>query len=288
MKLIVEPRDGIAPVVSAIRKARRSVDIGIFRLDRGDVAKAIKAALERGVPVRTLIAHTNTGGEKRLRKLERELLETGAVVTRTNDDLARYHNKVMIVDRNTLFVLGFNYTRRDVDESRSLGIITRKRELVQEALKLFEADLLRQPYTPSLSTFIVSPLNARERLAVFLKSARKQLLIYDPKLTDPLMIRILQERTRAGVDVRVLGKVGKRGVGLLAEKFPGKRLHVRAIVQDGKRAFVGSQSLRKLELDSRREVGLIVKDMRVVGKMQDIFEEDWERTGREVEVAAAS
>ena len=33
------------------------------------------------------------------------------------------------------------------------------------------------------------------------------------------------------------------------------RLHVRAIIRDGTRAFVGSQSLRKEELDSRREVG---------------------------------
>ena len=35
----------------------------------------------------------------------------------------------------------------------------------------------------------------------------------------------------------------------------GLRLHVRAIVRDRKAAFVGSQSLRKLELDKRREVG---------------------------------
>ena len=46
-----------------------------------------------------------------------------------------------------------------------------------------------------------------------------------------------------------------QGAGFDARAFPGKRLHVRAIVRDGRRAFVGSQSLRKLELDERREVG---------------------------------
>jgi hypothetical protein len=45
-----------------------------------------------------------------------------------------------------------------------------------------------------------------------------------------------------------------------ARTFPGKRLHVRAIVRDGRRAFVGSQSLRKVELDERREVGIIIRD----------------------------
>jgi phosphatidylserine/phosphatidylglycerophosphate/cardiolipin synthase-like enzyme len=175
-------------------------------------------------------------------------------------------------------VLGFNYTSTDIKKSRSFGVVTKKRELVHEALKLFDADLQRQSYTPGLATFLVSPLNARERLAHFLKSAKKQLLVYDPKLTDPLMIRILQERQRAGVDVRIIGRMAKRGAGLTSEKYPGKRLHVRAIIQDGRRAFVGSQSLRKLELDSRREVGVIVKDPSIVSRLGEIFEQDWART----------
>jgi cardiolipin synthase A/B len=278
VNLIVQPDDGIGPVISAINKARKSIDIGIFRLDRGDIAKALKTAVERGVPVRTLIAHTNRGGESQLRKLERNLLDTGAVVARTDHDLRRYHNKMMIIDRGTLFVLGFNYTALDVNKSRSFGVVTRKRELVQEALKLFEADSLRQAYVHGPDAFIVSPSNARERLAAFLKGARKQLLVYDPRLTDPMMIRILHDRARAGVDVRIMGKLGKRGAGLTNEKFPGRRLHVRAIVRDGRRAFVGSQGLRKLELDGRREVGLIVRDPKVVCRMVATFEADWSLT----------
>ena len=280
VSLIVEPDDGIGPVVSAIRKAKTSIDIGIFRLDRGDVAKALRAAVARGVPVRTLIAHTNRGGDKRLRKLEQDLLKTGASVRRTDDDLHRYHNKVMIVDRATLYVLGFNYTALDVNKSRTFGVVTKRRALVLEAIKLFEADSLRRPYTPGPKAFVVSPVNARMRLAAFLRGARKQLLVYDPKLTDPTMIRILHERVSAGVSVRILGKLGKRGAGLTAEKFPGKRLHVRAIVRDGKQAFVGSQGLRKLELDGRREVGLIVKDQKVVARMISVFEADWAETDR--------
>jgi hypothetical protein len=40
-----------------------------------------------------------------------------------------------------------------------------------------------------------------------------------------------------------------------------RRLHVRAMVRDGRRAFIGSQSLRRLELDERREIGLIIRDL---------------------------
>jgi len=280
VSLIVEPDDGIGPILSAINKAKTTIDIGIFRLDRADIADALHAAVERGVSVRSLIAHTNRGGAKRLRKLEQDLLKTGASVRRTDDDLRRYHNKIMIVDRAKLHVLGFNYTALDVDKSRSFGLVTRKRELVREAIKLFEADSLRLPYAAGPKAFLVSPVNARERLAIFLRGARKTLLLYDPKLTDPMMIRILHERRAAGVSVRIMGTLGKRGAGLTAEKFPGRRLHVRAIVRDGRDAFMGSQGLRKLELDGRREVGVIVRDPKVVSRMSAVFESDWAQTDR--------
>jgi hypothetical protein len=56
------------------------------------------------------------------------------------------------------------------------------------------------------------------------------------------------------------------------------RLHVRAIIRDGTSAFMGSQSLRKLELDGRREVGVIIRDSRVARQMRGVFDADWAQT----------
>jgi phosphatidylserine/phosphatidylglycerophosphate/cardiolipin synthase-like enzyme len=92
------------------------------------------------------------------------------------------------------------------------------------------------------------------------------------------MIRLLQQRSKHGVDIRVIGKVAKRGAGLRIQKMPGGRLHVRAMVRDSDEAFVGSQSLRALELDGRREVGLFTKDPKVVKGIVEVFEADWAKT----------
>jgi phosphatidylserine/phosphatidylglycerophosphate/cardiolipin synthase-like enzyme len=197
-------------------------------------------------------------------------------VSRTADDLVRYHGKMMIVDGRTLHIYGFNFTALDVGKSRSLGVITKNRRLVQEAVKLFSADFDRQPYVPGHERLVVSPENSRERLARFISGARRQLLIYDPKVTDDAILRLLVAKTKAGVEVRVIGKVEAKWE-LKGAKL-GKRLHVRTIIRDGTRAFVGSQSLRKLELDKRREVGVIVNDAKVVRQMANIFEEDWAQT----------
>jgi len=279
MKLLVQPDAGVEPLLSAIKGARRTIDILIFRLDREDLVDALRSAQARGVNVRALIAHTNRGGEKSLRKLEMRLLDAGLTVTRTAGELLRYHGKLMVIDQRVLHLYGFNFTGLDILRSRSFGVTTKNHALVREALKLFEADSARQPYTAGYSRFIVSPENSRERLSEFIKGATSQLLIYDPKVGDSTMLRLLVERAKAGVDVRIIGKLSQKQRGqLTAEKYPGKRLHVRAIIRDGRRAFLGSQSLRKLELDKRREIGVVVTDAAVVKQMQKVFEEDWALT----------
>jgi cardiolipin synthase A/B len=274
MKLIVQPDDGLAPLLTAIGQARKSVEMMIFRFDRPELEGALAAAVARGVAVRTLIAHTNSEGERALRKLELKLLGAGALVARTADDLVRYHAKYILIDRDRLLLLGFNYTALDL-RSRSFGLEVRTRRIVQEVARLFDADVARQPWAPSIDEIVVSPLNARERLAALIQGARSQLLVYDPKLSDPRMIRSLKERLRAGVDVRVIGRVAKAGQALPAVRFAAKRLHVRALIVDGDRAFVGSQSLRQLELDRRRELGLIVRERAIVSQLHATFEADW-------------
>jgi len=338
-RLIVEPDDGTAPILNAIRHAQHTIDLTIFRFDRQDVASALEAAVARGVQVRALIAFANRGGVHSLRRLEWRLLDAGAAVARSNDDFARYHAKLMIVDRRALHVYGFNLTREDLG-SRSFGIITTNRRLAQQATSLFEADFAHRPYGGGPDGLVVSPENARERLEAFVHGARHELLIYDSKLGDRRVLRLLAERVRAGIAVRIIGHVGKdvgssrrhparhldahadkrlesilRGGGdevatadssrsdgrvprrtderantrldsqsigdagqradVRVARLHHHRLHLRAIVRDGTVAFIGSQSLRKSELDARREVGMFVHQPDVVRQIRETFERDW-------------
>jgi len=277
LELIVQPTDGSKPILGAIERAKTTLDLAIFRFDLKPVEKALDAAVKRGVAVRALIAHINSGGDKRLRQLELRMLDAGVTVTRTSDDLARYHGKLLIVDREELHVYGFNYTGLDL-KSRSLGIVVREKRIVQEALRLFECDVLRQEFESDFEGVVVSPENAREQLATFIKRSRKSLVIWDPKLTDPQMLRLLTQRAKKGVDIRVIGKVAKRAASTIRVQKSPMRLHVRAAVRDGSEAFVGSQSLRALELDGRREVGILSRDPKVVKGIADLFEADWAKT----------
>ncbi len=202
------------------------------------------------------------------------LLAAGVIVARTADDLTRYHSKMMIVD-DTLHVLD-STTPGSTSSAATVSASSRvTRRLVKEAATLFDADCARQPYSAGHDRFVVSPESARKVLAAFLRGAKRQLLIYNVRVSDRMMLRTLAERHTAGVEIRIIGRVEKGLPAVETRKLAGLRLHVRAIVRDGSAFFVGSQSLRKLELDGRREVGVIIRDSAAAKKIGAVFEADW-------------
>jgi phosphatidylserine/phosphatidylglycerophosphate/cardiolipin synthase-like enzyme len=274
VKLLVQPEDGVKPLLAAIQKAKESIEIAIFRFDVPELERALIDAIKRGVRVQALIACTNRGGERTLRALETRLLGAGATVARTANDLIRYHGKYLIIDSRELFLLGFNFARADI-RSRSFGLMIRNPGLVQEASRLFQADSTRQTYSAKAKNLIVSPVNAREGLSDFIAGAKKSLSIYDPEISDPAMIRLLEERAKAGVEVRIIGVVPRRIQAFKVRAMKGMRLHVRLILRDHERAFLGSQSLRAAELDRRREVGLLFRDGSIAKRIGKVFDQDW-------------
>ena len=281
MRLITQPDEGIAPLLAAVKGARRRLVIVIFRFDLDELEDALEAAVKRGVEVLALIAHTNKGGEQRLRKLEQRMLKKGVTVCRTNDDMLRYHGKLLIVDRNAAYILGFNFTADDL-QSRSFGVVSKSSRVIKELQRLFDSDANRNDYTPRVRDLVISPENARSRLYRFIRRARVSLDIYDPNVADDEMLSLLERKAARGVRIRIIGSLEKKWekAGFAAVQPLRGRLHVRAIVRDGRRAFIGSQSLRKLELDERREVGIIIRERKVVRKVEKVFNDDWKRATR--------
>src|ERR1700680_811323 len=59
VKLIIQPEDGPAPLLSALKSAKKSVEVAIFRFDRADIETTLKTIVAKGVKVTALIADVN-------------------------------------------------------------------------------------------------------------------------------------------------------------------------------------------------------------------------------------
>jgi hypothetical protein len=93
------------------------------------------------------------------------------------------------------------------------------------------------------------------------------MLIYDPKVSDPQMIRLLKQQS-AKESICVIGRVGKAGTAGLKARHAS---HCRAMVRDRTCLLV---SLREEELDERREVGVIVSDPAIANMIRSTFDAD--------------
>src|SRR5262249_3404154 len=154
-----------------------TLELYVFRLDDARVSEALGGAVKRGVAVRALVAHTRRGGAAALRRLEGRLRALRIAVPRSHHDLQRYHGKTALVDDRKLRVLGYNFTRRDMERSRSFGLVLDDPRAVAEGRRMFEADFIRHAYVPEHGKLVVSPFNARTMLARLIQQARRQLLI---------------------------------------------------------------------------------------------------------------
>ena len=278
MELIVQPEHGTAPLVEAIGLARSRIVIVVFRFDITPVERALYDAVARGVDVCALVAHTNKNGEKKLRELEVRLTRNGVIVARTGDEFVRYHGKLLLIDGVRAFILGFNYTWRDVRHSRSLGVIVTDTRVVDALSALVTADAEGGEMSVTHPDLVISPENSRAALSRFIQEARRELVIYDPGVSDNLMIKLLRARAEAGVRIRLLGKLEEqwRDEQRIESRHARLRVHVRAMVRDRESAFVGSQSLRRVELERRREVGILLHNRRMASRIARIFDGDWD------------
>ena len=259
-----------ADLVMPSKARRRSLDIIIFRFDLKPVEKAIEAAVERGVAVRALIAHTNsrrreaaaaarTAHARGGRHGQPHRRRSGALSRQDDDRRPR---------RAARLRLQLHGARPQEPQLRRRR--RRTASVVQEALRLFEADVAAPGIRARRST-TASSSAPRTRASSWRRSSsarRSQLVIYDPKLSRPADDpAAAPARRRPASTSASSARSASAAATCACRRCPGERLHVRAMVRDGDTAFVGSQSLRALELDARREVGLIVRDAKVVKGM---------------------
>jgi cardiolipin synthase A/B len=281
VSLIVQPGDSFFPIVGAIDSATHSIKMTIFRMDDPIILDAIKNAVTRKIKVQIIISTDAKGWEKKNKRLAEELAKLGANVKAlkaTKDSIKRYHYKILTVDNHMSFILTFNPTRNNLHYARDFGVSIRDEAITTELNLLFDSDWRGETFLPKDTPLVLSPFNSRLKLTQWVQSAKRTIRILDAKLQDGLLITLLKEKALEGCDVKIIGKdvsLNRTVPNLRVRKLARYKLHAKCIVIDGEGFFIGSQNLREVSLDNRREVGIIIEDNALARRIERVFDEDW-------------
>jgi cardiolipin synthase A/B len=294
--LIVLPDDSARPILDAINQASKSLRIKMFVFSDAAILQAVIAAQKRGVIVRVMLNPARRSGESENEDTRKLLKSAGVSVLDSSPTFDLTHEKSMVVDDESAFIMSFNWEPKDLTQTRDYAVVTNAHHEVSEVMECFDADWDRKPFTPGENSHLIWCVgNGRERLGRFIDEAKHTLWVQNERYQDPAIIERLVRASERGVKVHVMarpphklkkeklleGVGGLRildDVGVKVHKLKGLKLHAKLILADNVRGVVGSINLAPGSFDSRRECAIEVRDADVVDRLHEVTHGDWKNS----------
>ncbi len=294
VQVFVEPDAGDAVITDAIAGAKKTVLLEMYLLTERKVISALEEAAQRGVTVRVMLEQHPYGSAAPTGTLDR-LKAAGVNAQSTNPAFALTHEKGMVIDGSTAYIMTANFTAAALGsgsytKNREYGIIDTHRQDVQAVTAIFNADWNRS--TPQISdpNLVVSPVNSRNDFTSLINRAHKTLFIEAEEMQDSEIEQAIVNAGQRGVKVQVILPSPSRssssdsnssGIntinhpGIQIEEDPHLYMHAKIIIVDGQKAFVGSENISTASLEKNRELGILVSDQNVLNTLQQTFQQDW-------------
>jgi phosphatidylserine/phosphatidylglycerophosphate/cardiolipin synthase-like enzyme len=288
--LIVEPDDGIAPIVAMMHNATRSIDLTIYELNDHAIESALIAAVRRGVTVRVLLSAGYDGAKAAsANQTAYDALHAGGVPVHWGPGyFALVHQKSIVVDGDTALIMSFNLAEQYYATGRDFGIVDRDANDVTAIETTFINDWNGNPASaPAANDLVWSP-GARTTLIALIASAKTSLLVYNEEMADTGIENALIDAARRGVRVRILMTYSDEWTGALTRlvaagaevrTYPATKnslyIHAKVIIADSSKSFIGSENFSITSLDDNRELGIMVTNKAVIRPLIATFENDW-------------
>ncbi|BBZ76887.1 hypothetical protein MANY_22240 [Mycolicibacterium anyangense] len=292
-RLIVEPDDGLEPVREFIETAQTSLLIKQFTFTEPDLLDAVIERRKAGVDVRVMLNPQRSGGDRANDETYDRLKDADVDVQWSNPKFYVTHEKSIVVDKTAAMVATYNLMTKYFTMTRDYGIVTHDPLHVAQIVDVFDADWQHLDFTPPrYEGLLWSNSNSRYHMARFIDTAQERLYIQHPKYVDAVIIDHIAAAADRGVKVKVLcgGKHGisdwdildtfaslrtLRRFGVKVRKQKNLRVHAKLLIVDDQRALVGSMNIDRSAFDLRRELGVIIDDPAVVGRLGEVFSSDW-------------
>lgn len=294
--LIVLPDDSARPILDAINHSSKSLRIKMFLFSDPAVLQAVIAAQKRGVAVRVMLNPARRSGESENEQTRKMLKGAGVDVLDGNPQFDLTHEKSMVVDDETAFIMSFNWEPKDLTETRDYAVVTSAHHEVAEVQECFDADWDRKPFTSGENSHLIWCVgNGRERIGRFIDEAKHTLWLQNERYQDPAIIERLVRARERGVKIHVMARAPHKlkkekllegvgglrildDVGVKVHKLKGLKLHAKLLLADNVRGIVGSINLAPGSFDSRRECAIEVRDEDVVGRLHEVTHSDWKNS----------
>ena len=289
LKLFVEPDAGESIILDAINTAHHSIWLEMYLLTDTSIIQALENAAHHKLDVRIMLEPAPYGGGSPQDVLN-ELKLAGITVKTTSPNFTLTHEKGMIIDGNTAFIMSCNFTYSALNgTNREYGVVDTFAQDVQSVTDIFNADWNRTLPHITNPRLVISPINSRTDLTNLISGAKKTLILEEEEMLDGSIQQALVSAVQRGVKVQVIlptpytgesdsnsgGITVLKAGGVQVKEDPVLYIHAKMIVADGVQAFVGSENISAPSLDGNRELGILLSNKGIITTLQETFQQDW-------------
>ena len=300
LSLIVEPDDGIAPVLAAIRGATRSIDLGVYELDDPAIETALADAVARGIAVRVMLSAGYDGARSAVNGPAYGYLDARGVPVRWSPGyFSLTHEKSLVIDGTRAIVMTFNLVAKYYATGRDFGAVDGDAGDVAAIERTFAADWSdagseREGNNGARGDDLLWSPGSEDALLGIIRGAHRSLAVYNEEMADGDVTKALIDAAWRGVSVRVVmtgssqwkwafAELATAGVQVRTfadDPSAPLYIHAKAIVADeglsDARAFVGSENFSKASLYRNRELGIVTGDPGIIAGVARTFVADWQ------------
>jgi cardiolipin synthase len=286
LTLITEPQDGVAPVLAAVRGARRAVDMVMYEDSDAQVDAALAADVHRGVAVRVLLNAGYYGEGFPQDEAAYDYLRAHGVPVRwTASYFALTHQKTLIVDGRA-YILTFNLTPEYYASSRDFGVIDTNHADDAAIAQTFNADWSREHITPPTGSDLVWSPGSQIAQVNLIDAASGWLDIYNEEMDSSAIESALEVAAHRGVNVRVTmtadsswnsAFVELAAAGVHVRTYAASAalyIHAKMILTPAK-VFLGSENFSSTSMNKNRELGLITSEGAIRSSLSRTFDTDY-------------
>jgi phosphatidylserine/phosphatidylglycerophosphate/cardiolipin synthase-like enzyme len=315
LTLFVEPDDGKQILLNAINRATKQIDLEIYMLTDNDLIKALETRADAGIPTRVILQQHLWPNLVSPYATKAELEKHGVKVHWGNPKFSYTHEKCLITDNSTAYIMTLNWSATTFAINREYGLVDIIQKDINEIETVFQADwnLDNTPLPLSDKNLLWSPNNARDKMTSLLNTAKNTLYIESEIFDDAKMQQTLMQIAKKSVDVRLIVSFPSAEQKTILQQLAASGVQVRILdchhlktsnlymhaklallevphldeinlsqesVSKEASAYVGSINYLTQSLDQNRELGITLsaKDsdsQTIITKLATVFQRDW-------------
>lgn len=269
-------------LIGRINTAQKEIRLATYMFTLPSLRDALLRAKNRWVDIQIILEWNpynaeNINNETRifLQKNNLSFIET------TGKKFAFMHAKYMIID-DWWIISTANWTRSSFSKNREFFVIGNEPNIRKELRNIFDTDFWWK-ISKNENIYILwwPDKMARDKILSFMQSAKKDIKIYMPSITDKKIIDTFDKICTNWKMIQIL--LDQESELLKNKECPETRimqknsLHAKVVIVDDKQAFVSSFNFTENSLENNREVGVFI-DKKSIYDIVNVFYADWEKS----------